>query len=618
MSKGPVKSYTINLDIPLHRLDDAVAERSGAPPIVSELVRPGEVLVPAVYKRLESSEKKERYRSQLLIKLNNNWKELYGLEKARKISQKFECLTKHLDENGAIIFAALLPTRKFKKLIERYDALIADYGSNTWIHSYVNLANHPGFLADEEFNAAFLHPLLVAMISYRIGGSIRIVDARGKNAEPISVLAQDNMLHIDNTPFNDEYKILLTWEKNRPSGPRGQNFVFLPGTHKGCRNCFSTGRGAWSTENASIFVSPESIDRVLKFQQEIQGLSKPMVVEASHTEKPLTTIFPSGSLVHHRYRTERGLARSCLIIAFHREGDNPGQLIPKTHLDGITEKGSLCSFLLGHHAALGKNSYLVEGPDEDFLRALSKESATMGAILEKLDSEMDAAEVIRPETCQLNEEELEQWRVAVTDAPTVEKLKAEANLISLEEVLSPGPFVGLIGKMMMFDKHGPLDLILYHDNHEEIRKWARNQIREKKPGEVCERLRAHWMPQVEQPKQDQLLTPQKLRAITEQLTVLAKDQEALDVPTILHEDEKISRADAYRSVQQLLLDLGESITRCENCQTFLSTSLFIFWACDMLVGFHCATCDSRIKDIGNKLLANYISTCILFEKQARK
>ena len=104
MSKGPVKSYTINLDIPLHRLDDAVAERSGAPPIVSELVRPGEVLVPAVYKRLESSEKKERYRSQLLIKLNNNWKELYGLEKARKISQKFECLTKHLDENGAIIF----------------------------------------------------------------------------------------------------------------------------------------------------------------------------------------------------------------------------------------------------------------------------------------------------------------------------------------------------------------------------------------------------------------------------------------------------------------------------------------------------------------------------------
>ena len=95
-------------------------------------------------------------------------------------------------------------------------------------------------------------------------------------------------------------------------------------------------------------------------------------------------------------------------------------MIPITHLDGITEKGSLCSFLLGHRAAVGENSYLVEGPDEDFLRALSKESATMGAILEKLDSEMDAAEVIRPETCQLNEEELEQWRVAATDAPTVE------------------------------------------------------------------------------------------------------------------------------------------------------------------------------------------------------
>jgi hypothetical protein len=70
----------------------------------------------------------------------------------------------------------------------------------------VNLANHPDFLADKEFNEAFLHPILVALVSYRVGGPIRAVDARGKDAEPISVLAQDNMLHIDNTPFNDEYK----------------------------------------------------------------------------------------------------------------------------------------------------------------------------------------------------------------------------------------------------------------------------------------------------------------------------------------------------------------------------------------------------------------------------
>lgn len=122
--------------------------------------------------------------------------------------------------------------------------------------------------------------------------------------------------------------MILTWEKNKPSGPKGQNFVFLPGTHKGSRNCFvDETRGAWSTENASIFTTAESIDRVFQFQREVMNSDKPIIVEVSHNEKPLTTLFAAGSLVHHRYRTEEGLARSCIILAFHRAKDNPGQLV---------------------------------------------------------------------------------------------------------------------------------------------------------------------------------------------------------------------------------------------------------------------------------------------------
>lgn len=59
---------------------------------------------------------------------------------------------------------------------------------------------------------------MIALIAYNVGGAIRLVDARGKDAEPLSILAQDNMLHIDNTPFNEEYKMILTWEKGKPSG----------------------------------------------------------------------------------------------------------------------------------------------------------------------------------------------------------------------------------------------------------------------------------------------------------------------------------------------------------------------------------------------------------------
>lgn len=176
----------------------------------------------------------------MLSELHRKWTELYGSEKAKKLIHDFQHLAKHLDENGAVIFAALLPTRNFESLVKRYNALLAGYGSKTWIHTYINLANHPDFLADQELNVAFLHPLLIALISHRIGGPVRTVDARGEDAHPMSVLAQDNMLHIDNTPFNDEYKVLLTWEKDKASGPKRQNqFVFLPGTHKGCRNIAS-------------------------------------------------------------------------------------------------------------------------------------------------------------------------------------------------------------------------------------------------------------------------------------------------------------------------------------------------------------------------------------------
>lgn len=616
LSQGAVKEYTVDLDILPCDVNDAVAKRTGAAPIVPELVKPNEVLAPAFYKRLTDHVKKEQYRWQMLSELQSKWTELYGSEKAGELLREFQHLTKHLDEYGAMIFAALLPTRNFESLVKRYNALLASYGSKTWIHTYINLANHPDFLADQELNAAFLHPLLIALISYRIGGPMRIVDARGKDAYPMSVLAQDNMLHIDNTPFNDEYKVLLTWEKDKASGPKGQNFVFLPGTHKGCRNCFSTEIGVWSTENASIFTTPERIDKVFTFQQEIRGSSKPMIVEATHAEKPLTIVFPSGSLIHHRYRTPNGLARSCLIIAFHLEEDHPGQLIPPEHLDGLTEQGSLLSFLFGQQSSRGE-SHFGGLKTKGFLSALSLESANIGIVLDKLHSEMDAAEVIKPEDCQLREEQVEQWKKASTTAPTVEELKTEASLIPLGVKLSSKKLAELVGKMMMFDKHGPLDLILYHDSHEEIRKWARNQIREKKVDDVNERLGVYWMPQVEQPSKDHLLTPEQIKECAEQLAALVEELQALNAPIVLRECEKIMQMNAYQSVRQLLLDLGESITRCENCQAFLSTSLFIFWACDMLMGLH-VSCDFRIQVIGNKLLANYLSTSILFEKYTRR
>jgi hypothetical protein len=603
------QSYRMDLALEADQVDGLVHERASAPVIQPELVRVKSVRVPEAYKRFRDLDQKEQYRGALLEKMHEKWVSLYGAEKADILQAQFKGLVSILDENGAAIFGELITKEAFQELIDHYNEVLRTQGSKSWIHSYINLANHPGFLGNTAFNGAFLHPLLIALISYRIGGPIRIVDARGKDAEPISVLAQDNMLHIDNTPFNDEYKIILTWEKDKPSGPKGQNFVFIPGTHQGARNCFADGDGnAWSTENASIFITEENIQQVFDFQREVLSESSPIVVEAHHRDKPLTTVFAAGSLVHHRYRTEEGFARSCMILAFHRAADNPGQFIAPAHLGHVSvEEHDLNSMLFGRHGA---------GTEGQFLDALTSKASDVATVMDKLSTGRDGAEVIPQEKRTLSPQELEKWKAVATHAPTVEQLKIEEDFFPLGKELSQEDYVRLIHKMMVFDKHGPLDLILYGDSHEEIRKWARNQIREMRVDRLESRIRV-WAPTLEAPSPHHLQTPVQLKEMADQLAAIATREIEAHREAALDPQEKISQEDAFRSVRQLLTDLGEAIVRCESRQTFLSTSLFLFMACDTLSRLQ-GVPDSEVKRIGSALLANYVATGILIEKQIKE
>ena len=120
------------------------------------------------------------------------------------------------------------------------------------------------FITDT-FSDAYIHPLLILLMSYSVGHPVHLVDARAKNAEPLSIKAQDNMLHIDNSPFRTEYKIIVTWQRGVNSGPKGQAFVFIPGTHHGVRLTQSSpgSDGPLSRENASIFITENDV--VFKF-----------------------------------------------------------------------------------------------------------------------------------------------------------------------------------------------------------------------------------------------------------------------------------------------------------------------------------------------------------------
>lgn len=592
------KMFHVDLDLQPDRVHQLISDRSGAQKVVPNLVPAASVLAPSLYKRFSDAKVKSNFREQMLRSLRIGWVKRCGAATTDKIIDRFTSLAASLDYNGALIFGSILETTSFEKLIAHYSHILVESGSKSWIHSYVNLANHPNFLTDKSLNDAFLHPILIALISYRVGGPIRAVDARGKDTEPISVLAQGNMLHIDNTPFNDEYKVILTWKKNKPSGPKGQNFFFLPGTHKGSRNCFVD-------EKKSIFTTAESINRVFQFQKEVRNSDKPVIVEVSHKEKPLSTVFAAGSLVHHRYRTEEGFALSCIILAFHRARDNPGQLIPPEHLLEIVDRCPLNQFILGVH----------EGDtDEAFLAALNEESDQIQTFLGWLEEDEAVQELIQPAARELSQEKVEQWKRILTEAPTVEELKVKAHLVPLHSDLSEMEFVSLTVRMMTFDKHGPLDLILFSDSHEEIRKWARNQIREMKISDLKQRMEMDWASHLQQPSEENILSTTQLNGVALSLADKAERIKAFDIPIQLCDREKITRNDAYRSVNQLLNDLGESITRCEDRQAFLSTSLFLFLVADTVMRFQQPR-DSGIEQIGKRLLNHYVSTGILVEKQ---
>ncbi|PJE12444.1 MULTISPECIES: hypothetical protein [Legionella] len=595
------------------QIDELISYRAGAPSIKPQLVPTHRVTDDSKkqlsYNRFQALDKKEQFRRKLLMALETEWAKIYSPEVTAELIKLFVSYTETIDHDGGLIFGGLINKEIFQGLVNCYDKLLGENGSKSWIHSYLNLGNHPDFLSNKEFNQAFLHPLLIALIAHACGGAIRIVDARAKDAEPLEVRAQDNMLHIDNTPFRREFKIIVTWERGHASGPKGQNFVYLPGTHKGVRDCFySEDKGYWSTEDASIFIQENTVEQAFEIQKKVLNTEHPLVVEVHNPDKPTTTVFEAGALVHHRYRTEeKNIPRSCIIVAFHRAEDNPGQLLSQKE-DSSENK---LFHLLSHKS--------TDNNDEGFITVLAKDCAAIANKILEINDEKNSAEIIKFESKVLNEIQFTAWKKTVVGAPTLEQLKINKNHYPIigASVSNDEFFDIIVNKMMIFDKHGPLDLILYGDGHEEIRKWARNRIREMKPERLATRFE-QYRNLLKQPEASDLMTPVQLANELENLLKFIKQLPInIKAQAQLASHEKISEIDAYRSLEQLISDLKEAIVRCDSRQSFLSTSLFAFWTYDELSLLH-GDLPEELKQTGQKLLGNYVATGILITKQIQR
>lgn len=385
---------------------------------------------------------------------------------------QFLKLANLIEAEGWALFGGLIGVSKFEKLIEDYETIQKCSGSRSFLH----FANDPQFIENSEYNDTFVHPLLVALIVYRMGGALRIIDTRGKDTGPVFANAQDNMLHIDNSPFHNEYKVLVVWKHDEAKGPSGQNFTFLPGTHRGNRGISFYQSGVpFSTERENLFGSHEAIDGLFAFQEKATGQS-PTVIEVEYPAQPLFILFAAGALVHHRYRTEYGDPWSCMSAAFHLASDTPGALIKKQRDDNLPT--TLVDFLIRDQ----RPNWL----DATFLALLSATANRVESKIAELFSPSSMAKLIDTTSMVLSDEQLQAWREVVVTSPSASSIKFNGDSYVSDELgLGNEHLIGNLVSSMMYDKHSLLQLILSKHGSEEIRKLARKHIGEMKHEEIA-------------------------------------------------------------------------------------------------------------------------------------
>lgn len=537
---------------------------------------------------------KEIFRSTLLRELRKLWQN-------PATEARFIRLVEVLQRDGCAVFAGMIDVASFQELIDDFSEIMDGSGSHAFLHSFANLIAHPEFLKNTIYNNAIIHPLLIALMSYAMGGPVRMTDARGKDTEPISVNAQDNMLHIDNTPFREEYKILLGWEKGKVKGPTGQNFTFLPGTHKGNRPIrVDEHSQPWSTENDSLFITDDSIEKVFNFQGSITGI-KPKVVEVEYPEQPITVLFSAGSVVHHRYRNNGGNTRSCVITAFHLASDHPGALI---HSGTKAKPQSVADMLLGQQ----------DGTEvEAFCFLISGQASAIESKILDIFNDKHQSELVETENLILSGEKFDQWREIVINAPSATNLKFEArNYISFADNVIPRELlVEKLAAAMAYDKHGLLDLIIYSDGHEEIRKPARKSVWTMPKDKIAQIL-ASWVSAVEGYKftTADVQKPELLQENANTIARLIRENfPTVDFTSAGTIDEEVQLSSAH----QLIVDLGESITRCEKLETYISTNLFLFLIIDQTIPFLDWASRNEVVNICRVFLRAYIACVLVVE-----
>lgn len=507
----------------------------------NKLVHPDEIPAHQLkyYQKYNNIDKKEEFRKKL----------------SHIIGKDFINFVNYLRQDGVILFREFIQKSAFSALVNAYNKKLNQSNRSKIGHYFFDFREQIDFLTCPIFKEAFLHPFLIALIAYELGGPVRLVDVRGKDTEPTLCTDRDNGLHIDDSPYAREYKFLLVWEKGKTSGPQGQNFVAIPGTHHFVR--------VINSEHGANFRTPTEIINEILLHPKLKDHC--FVMEAKDKD-PLTIVFEATALAHQRFRTnEKFISRSCLIFAFHIDDEINKPIPYLPHLPNSCNNFE--RFIM--EGSWGECS--VEEKNRYFLFLINQQRSIITEKIAEINKKNKFIPAI--EKC-LSKEKTIKWLTTIAKTPQISEKKPR---LKIKEI-NKNEFVQLLLLINEYDKHADLDLELYLDRRELPRKALRTKIRER----VCT-----------QPNS-------KNNAISRFLNLKSMHfNDILDIITlkkfsfwlckvldkIIREPLTSNQLHECIALRQLTFDIGNAFFRNKNIQDFRSHSIFLYWTFDEVFSF---------------------------------
>lgn len=250
-------------------------------------------------------------------------------------------------------------------------------------------------------------------------------------------------------------------------------------------------------------------------------------------------------------------------MAFHLISEDPGSLI---HLSPEVPKDTIADMLLDPPK---------DWPTDQFLSTLEGCAEKMENKIHEIADLDHNSILVDTVNLELRSGDLERWQSTVVDAPSATDMKIKSGkTITSTKLNSYRDLVKAIAGAMAYDKHGRLDLILYSDGHEELRKLARKSIWTLKEDDLAAVVQT-WLPRLHghQFSINVVSLPSDLKRETERAATIVR--ESFPELSFKHGSSGLKEQDIV-SLHQLIIDLSKLIVRCSREETFVTTTLFLF------------------------------------------